>query len=140
MVRWHLPHILAQDIVEWTVAHINDILAQEYVKAFYIGITHKIGWRWSDPVRGHRVKGWQQMVLCAVSDDSGKIARAEVSVLDQFPYYCRGGGLLGPRVVAGRTVTGHRLCTNRNPGAEGGFHGVPPHILYVCWRWNPRGR
>ena len=139
-VRWHLPQTLSQDIVEWTIAHINDVLAQQYVRAFYIGMTHKVGPRWTNPVSGHCRKGWHRMYLCAVSDDDGKIARAETSVIEQFRYYGRGGVVLGPRDVAGRTVTGHQLCSNRNPGSEGGFHGIPPHVLYVCWRWNPRSR
>lgn len=137
-VCWNLPHTLGHNTVEWAIAHINGILDQAYVKAFYVGITHKVGWRWSDPDAGHRRKGWQRMFLLAVSDSSDVISQAEIAVLEEFRFYCRGGYFLGPREVRGRIVRGHRLCVNRLPGGEGGSHGEPPHVLYVCWRWNPR--
>ena len=138
-VRWNLPPTLEQNIVDWTVHHNRDVLGEEYVRAFYIGITHKVHWRWTDPVSGHKKKLWQCMYICAVSDDCKQIAKAEIDVIKQFRFLGPRGVFLGYREEDGQQV-GHPLCANRNPGSEGGFHGIPPHCLYVVWRWNRRGQ
>ena len=129
-VSWRLP-LLRQNIIEWTITHIEDILAQQYVKSFYIGITARLEQRWSGGpgIKGHKNDGWQRMYLLAVSDDPDEIGDAEKSVIGRFRRWGR-HGYFNP--------DGHRLCMNRNPGAEGARGGEAPHILYVVWKWNPR--
>lgn len=131
-IEWHLPPRRAS-LVEWCVGHIDEVLHDAYVAAFYIGITHVISERWLHPrdrMRGHCRRGFQRMVICAVSDQSDEIANAETSVIARFRRFGRGGQL--------HNTDGHPLCENRNPGGEGAHHGTPPFCLYVCWKWNRR--
>ena len=137
-VVWHLAP-LGQNIVDWAIAYINNILARAYVKAFYFGITARLQERWlGAPARhgfrrlvGHKEKGWQRMTLLAASHLPDEIGDAEKSVLAKFRRWGRGGYF---------NVEGHPLCANRNPGGEGARAGSPPHILYCCVSWNPRPR
>ena len=136
-VRWHLSPP-GQNIVDFAIAYVNDVLDQGYVKAFYIGLTAKLPQRWSGqsrsiagsrPMRGHNVK-WQRMVIVGASDDADEIGNAEISVIAKFRRHDLRGQLINPN--------GHHLCHNQNPGGEGAHAGVPPHLLYVCFNWNPR--
>ena len=161
-VVWQLPPNLGQDIVMWAVAHINDALAQGGVHSFYIGLTSLVFFRWwgrrdSDLRRfigpllphqrrdtvmvGHCFSGWHRMTLLAVSDDAVDIARAERAAIGQYRQRGRSGEYLGPPTrglgYCLHPQGGSSLCENRNPGGEGADGGVPPHILYVCMRWNP---
>ena len=45
ILKWHLPSILGQNIVNWARSHIHDTLAQGSVEAWYIGINHLIAKR-----------------------------------------------------------------------------------------------
>ena len=131
-IEWHLPPRRASP-VEWCVGHIEQVLHDGYVAGFYIGITHLISERWLHPrdqMRGHCRRGFQRMVICAVSDLSDEIANAETSVIARFRRWGRGGYL--------HNTDGHPLCENRNPGGEGAHHGTAPFALYVCWKWNRR--
>lgn len=130
-VRWHLP-APGSDIVPWAIAHVNNILSQEYVRAFYIGLTALLPERCWDSGRGHFVKGWQVMFIVGVSDDADEIGNGEKAVIAQFRRHDPRGLLVNHN--------GHPLCTNRNPGGEGARAGIPPHFLYLCFSWNPRGR
>ena len=82
-VRWHLP-APGSSVVEWAVAHINDVLAQEYVRSFYIGITSLLRRRCWDAEYGHFVKGWQVMYIVGASDRADEIGNAETSVIAAF--------------------------------------------------------
>lgn len=137
-IQWHLPpHTPRPDFVEWTIAHINGMLEEGYVAAFYIGITHGIAERWRhprDPMRGHSRNGYQRMVICGVSANCDVIGMAEESVISRFRRVGRGGQM---QFDAFGNPNGHPLCMNRNPGRESSTHGVPPFALYVVWRHNP---
>lgn len=129
-IRWNIAPVRA-NVVDWCIAHINDVLDEGYVAAFYIGISHRIAERWQhphNPSRGHCRTGYQRMVVCAVSDQSDAIGNAEVSVIARFRRFGRSGVI---------NTNGHPLCQNRSPGNEHAHHGVPPFALYVCWRHNP---
>ena len=155
-VVWQLPPNLGQDIVMWAVAHINDALAQGGVHSFYIGLTSQVFHRWwgrrdADLRRGplifdrvmvgHCFSGWHRMTLLAVSDDAGVIARADRAVIGQYRQRGPSGEYLGPPSrglgYALLPQVGDSRCENRKPGGEGGEGGGPPHILYVCMRWDP---
>ena len=60
-IQWNLPpHTLGLSIVDRTVAHIKDTLAEGYVAAFYVGYTTSASWRWRHPETGHRRMGVPQ--------------------------------------------------------------------------------
>jgi hypothetical protein len=130
-IEWHLQPLRA-NIVEWCTGHIHDTLHEGYVAGFYIGVSHVICERWEHPRNsklGHCRSGWQRMVICGVSDQSGEIGNAEKSVISRFRRFSRWGV---------HNANGNPLCTNRNPGGESSSHGVMPFFLYVCWKFNPR--
>lgn len=135
-IVWHLSP-LRRTIVDWTIRHIHNILSQQYVQAFYIGLTARLEARWlgAPPFQGrprmvgHKAKGWHKMFLVAVSDNPCEIGDAKKAVITKFRKWDRF------RLV---NHEGHFLCSNRNPGGEGAYGGCPPHILYVLVRWNPR--
>ena len=137
-MRWQLPPPGA-NIVDHAIGMITETLHEGYVKAFYIGLTHRLSERWEgapsyrgrEPMRGHKV-AWQKMVIVGCSDHADEIGNAEISVIAQFRRHDRMGYMVNPN--------GHFLCRNQNPGGEGARGGVPPHLLYVCFSWNPRGR
>ena len=131
-IVWRLGP-LGQDIVAWAMSQVDDVLAQGYVRRFYIGITSRIAWRWSDASDGHRSKGYQRMFVLAISGDSKDIVQAEIMAIQRYRRYGRGGMLYSP--------DGHPLCQNRHPGGEGGMHhGVAPFCLYLVVHWNPLPR
>jgi hypothetical protein len=148
-VCWQLPPTLGQDIVMWALAHIRGALAQGEVHSFYIGLTSLVFYRWwgrrdcdlrrgpllFDTVMVGHCRKWHRMTILAVSDDAGEISRAEESCIEQFRTRGPTGRSLGARVVNGLRVVGDYRCENKRPGQEGGFAGVPPHLLYVCMRW-----
>ena len=125
-----------QNIVDWAIAYIQNVLARAWVKAFYVGLTSSLRQRWlgeDSPshgrarMEGHKVKGWQRMTLLAVSDLPDVIGDAEKAVIAKFRRWGQHGFF---------NEEGHPLCANRNPGGEGARAGVPPHLLYVCFSWN----
>jgi len=132
-IRWHLPPP-DSDIAAWAVGHTRDLLSQGYVRAFYFGITQALSDRWYGTVRmrGHRQAGWHKMIILAASDSADAIGQAEVDAIAQFRRYDSRGILV--------SEDGHPLCRNRNPGREGAHAGTPPHLLYLCVSWDPRGR
>ena len=129
-VSWHLAAPEA-DIVNATIAHINAVLADQFVREFYIGLTARLPQRWfgetkpfngRPPMRGHRYR-FQEMVIVGVSGWAEEIEDAETRVIAHF------------RPTS--THVGDFRCQNKSPGGEGARGGVPPHCLYVCWTWNP---
>ncbi len=130
-IVWRLAP-LDQDIVAWASSQVEMILARGFVKRFYFGITSRVAWRWTDASAGHRSKGWQQMMLLAVSGDSGVIVQSEIDLIARYRRHDRNGRFIN--------AGGHMLCTNRNPGGEGGMaNGLAPFVLYLVVAWNPRG-
>ena len=136
-VRWHLAPP-GSNIVDACIAHINDILGQQFVREYYIGLTARLPQRWVGerrplvgrrPMRGHNVR-FQEMVIVGVSADAGEIGDAEEAVIAQFRRFGRSGQI--------ENHNGDFRCANRSPGREGARGGEPPHCLYVCWSWNPR--
>jgi hypothetical protein len=120
---WELPPVGAS-IVDWAIAHILNTLSRQWVAAFYIGLTARLPQRWlgEDEMVGHKVKGWQRMILVGVSESSDEIRNAEIAVIARFRRIGQNEG--------------HPLCTNLSPGGERGRGNSPPHLLYVCWQWN----
>ena len=135
-VRWCLPPALGTNIVNWTIAHINNECSSGLVNTYYVGITHLVGnrWRGTPKMVGHRSKGWHRMHLVGLSDQDWVIAKAEEEVLKKFRYYGPSGRPLYP-LINGCRVGGSMNCENKNKGGEGGLGGDPPHIIYVCFRW-----
>ena len=135
-MRWQLPPPGAS-IVDHAIGMINDTLGQGYVRVFYIGLTAELGRRWDGdpnpiagrkPMQGHKVK-YQKIVIVGCSDHDDEIGDAEISVIARFRRHDRNGIC---------NINGDFRCDNRNPGGEGARGGTPPHLLYVCWSWNPR--
>jgi len=127
-IEWRLGAEV--DAGTWAIAQVRAIDRQMYLKRFYLGITSRPGWRWSDAEAGHRAKGYEKMFILALSDDSDEIEQGEIDSIALFRRYDNRGCWYQP---------GHLLCQNRNPGGEGGMrNGPPPYVLYLCVGWNPR--
>ena len=137
-ISWDLPP-LDYWIGAWAPARIRDELDRGYVRQFYIGLTADLRQRWEgnsqptdgrEPWSGHSAK-WQKMILVGVSKYHGEIAQAEIETISQFRRFDARGYFVNE---------GDFRCQNKKPGGEGSRGIAAPHILYICYNWNRRGR
>jgi hypothetical protein len=129
-IEWCLAAV-GQDAQVWAVAQIRRILAHAWIKRFYVGITSRPLWRWTDLEAGHWCKGYHRMYVLAVSDSCSEIVEAEKFCLRVFRQEGRRGECVNR--------DGHFQCANRAPGGEGGMHkGFAPFFIYVVVEWNRR--
>ena len=127
-ISWQVSgNINAADDLKAQIRHgrsvINDIISQEYLKAFKIGITYKPWLRFRSRRFGYVNDGWSNMIVICVSDRPDLIAQLERALVSEYRRHDRRGYLVN--------ADGHFKCCNRAPGGEGAFHGVSPFCCYV---------
>ena len=104
-------------------SHINVILNENLSTSsnavFKIGITY-LPWK---RIQYHDYVSMKRMVISLISEDSGRIAQAEIDAIALFRRVNRDNIIVNPQ--------GDRRCLNRAPGGESAHHGISPFFLYV---------
>ena len=104
-------------------SHINVILNENLSTSsnavFKIGITY-LPWK---RIQYHDYVSMNRMVISLISEDSGRIAQAEIDAIALFRRVNRDNLIVNPQ--------GDRRCLNRAPGGESAHHGISPFFLYV---------
>ena len=104
-------------------SHINVILNENLSTSsnavFKIGITY-LPWK---RIQYHDYVSMNRMVISLISEDSGRIAQAEIDAIALFRRVNRDNIIVNPQ--------GDHRCLNRAPGGESAHHGISPFFLYV---------
>ena len=104
-------------------SHINVILNENLSTSsnavFKIGITY-LPWK---RIQYHDYVSMKRMVISLISEDSGRIAQAEIDAIALFRRVDRDNLIVNPQ--------GDHRCLNRAPGGESAHHGISPFFLYV---------
>ena len=105
--------------------HINVILNENLSTSsnavFKIGITY-LPWK---RIQYYDYASMKRMVISLISEDSGRIAQAEIDAIAQHRRVCRDNLIVNPQ--------GDHRCLNRAPGGESAHHGISPFFLYVVF-------
>ena len=112
-------------------SHINVILNENLSTSsnavFKIGITY-LPWK---RIQYHDYVSMNRMVISLISEDSGRIAQAEIDAIALFRRVDRDNLIVNPQ--------GDRRCLNRAPGGESAHHGISPFFLYVVVGFRNKG-
>ena len=112
-------------------SHINVILNENLSTSsnavFKIGITY-LPWK---RIQYHDYVSMKRMVISLISEDSGRIAQAEIDAIALFRRVDRDNLIVNPQ--------GDHRCLNRAPGGESAHHGISPFFLYVVVGFRNKG-
>ncbi len=102
--------------------HINVILNENLSTSsnavFKIGITY-LPWK---HIQYYDYASMKRMVISLISEDSGRIAQAEIDAIALFRRVDRDNLIVNPQ--------GDHRCLNRAPGGESAHHGISPFFRY----------